>query len=160
MSETRSLSQLLRPSILDDFGLEVSFESLTASFAQRTGTAVRFTSTCSGRLHEDMETHLYRIAQEALTNVARHSGATAVDLTLKESGRVVELTIEDNGRGLVKKPSDSVGGVGLHSMQARAHEIGGTIEIVNKREGGLRIVVQAPIVRVERHDPQDAIAVG
>lgn len=161
MSETRTLSQLLRPSILDDFGLAVSLESLTESFAQRTGTAVRFTSTCSGRLHEDMETHLYRIAQEALTNVARHSGATTVDLMLKESGPFVELIIEDNGRGMVKTTPDSLGGVGLHSMQARAREIGGSIEIINRREScGVRILVRAPIVRVERYESQDAIAVS
>lgn len=161
MSETRSMSQLLRPSILDDFGLAVSLESLTESFAQRTGTVARFTSEWPGRLPEDMETHLYRIAQEALTNVARHSGATAVDLTLKERGRFVELTIEDNGRGMVKTTPDSPGGVGLHSMQARAREIGGTIEIINRRDSkGVRILVRAPIVRCERHESQDAIAVS
>lgn len=157
MTQTRSMSQLLRPSVLDDFGLSASLESLADSYRQRTGTDVRFTSNASGRLHEHLETHLYRIAQEALTNVARHSAATAVDLTLTERGSVVELHIEDNGHGL-PKPAAEARGVGLRSMRARAREINGAIELSTRPGGGLRVVVRAPLVRAEHHEPQDAIA--
>src|SRR5690606_29134408 len=71
MSEARSLPQLLRPSILDDFGLSASLEWLADRFRERTGIAVSYVSTVQQRLGDETETHLFRIAQEAFTNVAR-----------------------------------------------------------------------------------------
>lgn len=159
MSQTRSMSQLLRPSVLDDFGLSASLESLAESFGQRTGTQVRFQSTWSGRLHEDTETHLYRIAQEALTNVARHSGASAVHLSLTRLGDTLELAIEDNGRGLSRTAGEPTG-VGLRNMRARAREIGGTIAMTPGEHGGFRIVVRSALVPSERHEHEDAVAVS
>jgi signal transduction histidine kinase len=172
MSQARGMSHLLRPSILDDFGLSVALESLAESFTQRTGIVVAFRSTCGGRLPGDTETHLFRIAQEALTNVARHSGANRVELTLLERNGHVELTVEDNGRGLPKPagvgrsfnsaqtPAAEPRGLGLRSMRARAQQIGGTIEMTNEAGRGLRIVVHAPSVEAARHESPHPVAAG
>ena len=77
IGNVRQMSQLLRPTILDDFGLEAGLRWLGEGFAARTGIEANFDSSFSGRLPDETETHLFRIAQEALTNVARHSGAQA-----------------------------------------------------------------------------------
>ena len=96
----RELSQLLRPTILDDFGLDAGLRWLSEGFKQRTGIEVAYESAFHGRLADETETHLFRIAQEALTNVARHSGATRVTITLKSENSSIYLSIADNGRGL------------------------------------------------------------
>jgi signal transduction histidine kinase len=159
MSQTRTMSQLLRPSLLDDFGLEESIGPLVQSFGQRTGMEVSFRSAWPSRLDEITETHLYRIVQEALTNAARHSGASRVDVSLRQKDRSVELVIEDNGRGL-RKTSQRSSGLGLRSMRARAEQLGGALTMEKPKDGGLRIVVRAPIVETEAYEKQDAIAVG
>jgi signal transduction histidine kinase len=159
MSQTRTMSQLLRPSLLDDFGLKESIEPLVQSFGQRTGVEVSFRSNWPRRLDELTETHLYRIVQEALTNAARHSGATRVDVSLVQHDRTVELVIEDNGRGLPKAGPRS-SGLGLRSMRARAEQIGGVLTMENPKGGGLRIAVRATIAETESYEQQDAIAVG
>src|SRR5690348_17250079 len=103
------MSQLLRPTILDDFGLEAGLRWLCDGFGARTGIAVELHSTHSGRLPEETETHLYRIAQEGLTNVARHSGAKHVTLKLEPRGDAIHLSIEDDGRGLPAAAADNRG---------------------------------------------------
>src|SRR5690606_29940125 len=99
ISNVRELSQLLRPVILDDFGLDASLRWLGERFSERTNIAWRYRSSFSGRLPEDVETHLFRITQEALTNVARHSKADEVNVDLRSEGDRVRLRIADNGRG-------------------------------------------------------------
>ena len=91
ISKGREMSQLLRPSVLDDFGLCPSLQGLADSFMQRTGIAVRTRFEFADRLPEATETHLFRVAQEALTNIARHSSATEVDLTLEPERNALVL---------------------------------------------------------------------
>src|SRR5260221_12807291 len=85
IGNVRQMSQLLRPTILDDFGLEAGLRWLAEGFQARTGTEVKVVSTYSGRLPDETETHLFRIAQEALTNIARHAGAKHVEIKLQSS---------------------------------------------------------------------------
>ena len=99
IGNVRQMSQLLRPTILDDFGLEAGLRWLAEGFAARTGVELDFQSSYAGRLPDETETHLYRIAQEALTNVARHSGARHVALRLESRGQQIRLEIRDDGRG-------------------------------------------------------------
>ena len=87
IGNVRQLSQLLRPTILDDFGLEAGLRWLAEGFAARTGIEVEFKADSPGRLPDETETHLFRIAQEALTNVARHSEAKHVRSRLRTSRR-------------------------------------------------------------------------
>src|SRR5207249_1624722 len=100
IGNVRQLSQLLRPTILDDFGLEAGLRWLAEGFTHRTGIEVEFQCESLGRLPDETETHLFRIAQEALTNVARHSGAKQVWMSLARQSGEVLLAIRDNGRGL------------------------------------------------------------
>jgi signal transduction histidine kinase len=146
IANVRELSQLLRPVILDDFGLDAGLRWLGERFSDRTGIRVDYISTFKGRLPDETETHLFRIAQEAFTNIARHSGATEVHVALESEDGVVTLTVEDNGRGigvgdLLQSPS-----LGMTGMRARARQAGGQFRTAKPPGGGLRIEVQVPTV--------------
>jgi len=142
ISNVRELSQLLRPSILDDFGLKAGLQSLADSFGQRTGIEVRANIDFEGRLPGETETHLFRIAQEALTNVVRHSGAKHVNLTLASKGNGVALTISDDGHGLT--PRNGRSGFGMMGMRERMHAAGGEL-LVDSRPGGLTVTAEVPL---------------
>lgn len=96
----RELWQLLRPVILDDLGLRAGLRWLALKSSERPGIRVGFQSNGEGRLPEEVETHLFRICQEALTNIARHSGASEASIQFEVSSGSVVLTVEDDGRGL------------------------------------------------------------
>jgi len=142
--DVREMSQLLRPTILDDFGLDAALRSLTDSFSQRTGISVTYQSSLNGgRLGDQVETNLFRIAQEALTNVARHAQASAVSMNLdKKDGRVV-LTIRDNGLG-IEGSGRRKGGLGLAGMETRARACGGTLHIETAMGKGMAVEVTCP----------------
>src|ERR1035437_2407306 len=108
IGNVRQMSQLLRPTILDDVGLEAGLRWLVEGFAARTGIEATLESSYSGRLPDETETHLFRIAQEALTNVARHSGAKRVAVKLESSGDEIRLTVHDDGRGLAGDSASEV----------------------------------------------------
>lgn len=143
IGNVRQMSQLLRPTILDDFGLEAGLRWLCDGFAARTGIAVDLHSTHSGRLPEETETHLYRIAQEALTNVARHSGAKHVTVKLEPRGDEIHLSIEDDGRGLPGAPDGR--GMGMIGMRARARSAGGDVTVRSRPGEGVVIEVRVPV---------------
>jgi signal transduction histidine kinase len=142
MSNVRELSQLLRPSILDDFGLNAALQWLADSFQQRTGIEVEARIAHEGRLPGETETHLFRIAQEALTNVARHSGAKRVELSLSAEGGRLRLTIADNGHGLTPRAGRT--GFGMMGMRERMRAAGGELH-VHSRPGGLSVVAEVPV---------------
>jgi signal transduction histidine kinase len=146
IANVRELSQLLRPVILDDFGLDASLKWLADKFSERTGIQVRYSCSFSGRLSDETETHLFRIAQEALTNIARHSGATKVDIELTKRDGYIWLNIADNGKGLQKKSDTPKPSIGMVGMRARARHAGGDIRIEPSSEGGLALVVWVPLV--------------
>src|SRR5262249_3977848 len=148
IGNVRQLSQLLRPTILDDFGLEAGLRWLCEGFDARTGIHVQFESNFSGRLADETETHLFRIAQEALTNVARHSGAKQVKVKLESNRTQICLTIQDDGRGLVSPPDGS--GLGMIGMRARARSANGDVEVRSRPGEGVLIEVRIPL-RHETH---------
>jgi signal transduction histidine kinase len=154
ISNVRELSQLLRPTILDDFGLDASLRWLTDRFRERTGIEVDYKSGFTGRLPDETETHLFRIVQEALTNVARHSGDTRVAIHLRADGDSIRLTLSDNGRGVPEKsrqrshsmdPHGDGVGMGLSGMRARARSAGGGLTLKSEPNGGVTIDVWAPM---------------
>jgi signal transduction histidine kinase len=149
IANVRELSQLLRPVILDDFGLDAGLRWLTEKFGQRVRIKIEYESHLAGRLESKTETHLFRIAQEGLTNIARHSQATNVIITLKAEADTVRLTILDNGRGLSPDRQESPASLGLIGMRARARECGGTLALLPVQPNGLRIVVEVPLHLVE-----------
>ncbi|HLK67197.1 MAG TPA: ATP-binding protein [Bryobacteraceae bacterium] len=151
IGNVRQMSQLLRPTILDDFGLEAGVRWLCDGFSARTGIEVNFISDFSGRLPDETETHLFRIAQEALTNVARHSGAKHVTVRLESAHGQITLTIQDDGRGL-SVPAVGDGGqpgrpasLGMIGMRARARSAGGDVAVRSKPDQGVLIEVRVPI---------------
>ena len=156
----RELSQLLRPTILDDFGLEASLRWLADGFMERTGIAVVFTSNFSGRLSDETETHLFRIGQEALTNVARHSGATKVEIRLMAEDNTIHLSIGDNGRGLPVEVEPGRKGLGMTGMRARARTAGGELTIGQFEGSGVLLDVVVPKQVVQQSEPRDQHLVG
>jgi len=144
IGNVRQMSQLLRPTILDDFGLEAGLRWLAEGFAARTGIEVTVDSNYSGRLPDETETHLFRISQEALTNIARHSGAQHVQMNLASNGEDIRLTIQDDGRGLGGAPATAGRGLGLIGMRARARSAGGDVSVHSRAGDGVLIEVRVP----------------
>jgi len=151
IQNVRELSHLLRPTILDDFGLDAGIRWLAERFAQRTGIEADYQSTFSGRMPDETETHLFRIVQEALTNVARHSGATRVAIELARNGSRVHLKVKDNGRGF--RPNGA-SGLGLVGMRARAESVGGELQI-SSNGAGVAVDLWAPVADGERNHAQN-----
>jgi signal transduction histidine kinase len=143
ISNVRELSQLLRPTILDDFGLDAGIGWLTDRFRERTGIEAEFKSDFDGRLADETETHLFRIVQEALTNIARHSSATHVDIHLRPEDHRIRLTIRDNGKGLKEHAGST--GMGLIGMRARARSAGGELDLKSQPGKGVTIEAWAPL---------------
>ncbi|MFM8360004.1 MAG: sensor histidine kinase, partial [Verrucomicrobiota bacterium] len=147
IANVRELSQLLRPVILDDLGLEAGLQWLADSFSQRTRLDVDFRAEGIRRYADETETHLFRIAQEALTNIARHSQATAVTVRLLADRSTIRLRIEDNGRGLPAGGPDPSRPptLGMTGMRAWARQCGGDLELAAAEPHGLRIEVAVPV---------------
>jgi len=116
---------------------------LTERFTERTRIVADYQSSYPRRLTDEQETHLFRIAQEALTNIARHSEAQTAALCLSAGPRTVTLTIEDDGKGL-PQPAGQRLSLGMVGMRARARQIGGDLRTETGSLGGLRLVVSAP----------------
>lgn len=152
ISDVREMSQLLRPTMLDDFGLDAALRSLTESFSQRTGISMNYQSNLTDqRLADGAETSLFRIAQEALTNVARHAQATEVNVALDRRDSQVSLLIRDNGKGTetvkrkANKQSLNSGGLGMAGMETRAQACGGRLSVESAPGQGMKIEVTCPI---------------
>ena len=153
----RDLSQLLHPSMLDDFGLPTTLATYLRSFSQRTGIRAQLAETIEDRLVPAVEVGVYRIVQEAFNNIVQHSGATACVVSLSAGGGVLRLVVEDNGRGLgpFPRPADVRQGLGLIGMRERAQGLGGTFHIENAATGGTRISVTLPLQVVEPFEADD-----
>jgi signal transduction histidine kinase len=141
----RDLSQLLHPSTLDDFGLPETLSAYLRSFSKRTGihTDLQFRN-CDGRLPQPIEVGVYRILQEALTNVARHSGAGHVVVVLARDEHAVHVTVEDDGAGFVRN-AVRTNGLGVIGMRERAQSLDGSFSIEDRSGGGTRICVTVPL---------------
>jgi signal transduction histidine kinase len=154
LDRIRTQSQWLHPGLLDDFGLEKALEYCIRQFQQQTGIQVRLTASGPvDTIPEDNAIHVYRIAQEALSNVSRHSGAKEgwVRLTCSDGG--VELEVEDRGKGMVVEADGRAGqrGLGLISMRERAELMGGELQVRQAAQGGLIVSVRVPArARAER----------
>jgi len=143
----RDLSQLLHPSMLDDFGLPTTLATYLRSFSQRTGIRAHLAGTIDDRLMAPIEVCVYRIVQEAFNNIVQHSGATACTVSLSAGTGLLRLIVEDNGRGLgpLALAAEARQGLGLIGMRERAQALGGTFLIENGATGGTRISVTMPL---------------
>lgn len=142
LEKVRALSQALHPVILEEAGLESAVDHYLPVFERRTGIAVRYTKRGDARpVARETSIHLYRILQEALNNVARHSGVKEADVRLAFEPGFVSLEVEDRGSGFQKKGH---GGLGLVSMRERAEMAGGNIEFLNGSQGGALVRFTVP----------------
>lgn len=146
LEEVRRIAQELRPELLEHLGLVSALTSLATSFAERTGVAVdrRFTRELP-RLRAEAELALYRVAQESLTNVARHSGAGGVTLVLEPREGSVLLRVRDDGRGFDGDPPVERGG--LRGMRERAVMVGGRLAVGPAAGGGAEVLFEVPTER-------------
>ncbi|UUW90263.1 sensor histidine kinase [Nocardioides sp. WV_118_6] len=135
LDDVRRVARELRPGVLDDLGLHAALAALTTDVAAHGGPAVRRTfGPGLPDLGHDVEVVVYRVAQEALTNVVRHARATRVDLSLLRLGQEVVLEVADDGCGFGGATADREG-TGLIGMRDRAALVGGTVEVYSGERG-------------------------
>ncbi len=157
IAQTREISINLRPSMLDDTGLILTLFWHFNRYTSQTDIKVNFQhyNLLEKRFQTEIETTVFRIIQEALTNVARYAKTESVDVTLKLEGNVITLEISDQGQGFDLGSVDPSSHVGLSSMRDRAYSVGGLMEIQTAPHMGTHIHVVIPLVgTVERrqHD--------
>jgi signal transduction histidine kinase len=139
------LTSQLRPEILDDLGLEAAIEWYTQEFSQRTGVEVLLNMDSGLAIAPDISLTLFRIMQESLTNIARHSKATKVEITLKSAGESINFRISDNGVGITENGLKSKKSFGLIGMKERADSLGGTFDIYCENGFGTIIKLVFPL---------------
>lgn len=146
LDRIRTQSQWLHPGVLDDFGLEKALQRVVEQFERQSD--IRTTLSASGPLElvrPDFAIHIYRIVQEALSNIGRHSGSSRAEVRVTYAGGGLKLEIEDHGGGL---PADSArtvdSGLGLVSMRERAELMGGQLRLQRPAHGGLAVEVRVP----------------
>ena len=134
----------LRPTALDDLGLRAALTNYVQDWSKRVGIAadLHTSGLLDERLPSDAETTLYRIAQEALTNVAKHARARHVDVILERRTDYVLLVVEDDGVGFDPAAGGGTEGFGLAGMQERAALVGATLEIESAPDAGTTILVR------------------
>lgn len=145
LQDVRRLAVELRPKALDDFGLIPALQRLTESFVEHTGIKVELESRLPvTRLPTEIETVLYRVVQEALTNVVKHARAERVSIVLRERDGKVAAVIEDDGRGIASD-ADATGGLGLVGMRERVALVEGRLDVESTEGAGTTIVVEVPL---------------
>jgi signal transduction histidine kinase len=147
--EIRRMAFELRPAVLDDFGLAAALRLYVDRFSKQTGIAVSLSCPDNvGRWQQQIEATVFRVMQEALTNVVKHSGASTVQLRLHKAAESLELMIEDDGRGLgtgSRGFSRGAEGLGFVNMRERVAELHGTFNVESPNGSGTRIAVTIPV---------------
>ena len=157
LDEVGRLARGLHPSALDDLGLAAALERYAAEFEEshRIKVAVHLRNLGLKRLPRPVETALYRIVQEALTNIAKHAGAKTAEICVESHPSLVCATVQDDGRGfdvdLTRRTSDASKHLGIHGMQERAVRLKGTLTIESMPWGGTTISVRIPLTE-NSHD--------
>jgi len=145
----RDLSQLLRPSMLDDFGLPETLKWYLRKFSDRTGVRTELIDErLTERLPIDVEVCVYRVIQEAVTNVSRHARATACNVFVQRLASSIVVTVEDDGVGLPPPESgngDRRGGLGLVGIRERVSDLGGAFRIEGRSGRGTRLTIELPL---------------
>lgn len=141
--EVRRIAVRLRPEALADLGLQSALSALATSFGEHAGLRIERRLQRIGPLSEEQELVVYRVAQEALTNVARHARAIGCELTLARDGVEVILRVRDDGRGLPVDALDS--STGIRGMRERAMLIGAHLSIGAATGGGTEVVLRVPV---------------
>jgi signal transduction histidine kinase len=148
LNNIRTLSQALHPVLLEETGLESTLDWFISEVGRQTGLALHYEKTGEPfAVETSAGVHIYRVLQEALNNVSRHSGASDAWIRLKYSPDSLELEVEDRGKGFVSEKMQR--GIGLVAMRERAELIGGTLAISPHPQGGTTVRLQIP--RIKAH---------
>src|SRR5438477_7532837 len=148
ISAIRKIATELRPGVLDDAGLEAAIDWQVQDFQKRTGIKCEFVSDLKdSRLSQDRATGAFRIFQETLTNIARHAGATRVNIRLAASHGKLILEVEDNGKGVTARDLSGAKSLGLLGMRERAMMLDGEVTIVGRRGKGTTVGLRIPLAR-------------
>jgi signal transduction histidine kinase len=144
LQDVRRLAVELRPTALDDFGLTAALERLADNFSEQSGIAIELEAGLGHeRLPSDIETVLYRLVQEALTNVVKHAHAQHVGIVVRRKEGVVTAVIEDDGRGF--EDGKGEGGLGLVGMRERVALVNGRFRIESAANAGTTLLVEVPV---------------
>jgi signal transduction histidine kinase len=154
MNEIRNMALLLRPSMLDDFGLLPALEWQAREIGRRTGLRVQVSSEMSGELPEEHKTCVYRVVQEALNNCAQHAQANAVQVSVRQEDGQILVTVQDDGSGF---DPERVRGLGLLGMEERARHLGGSFQIDSRPGRGTLLRVTLPRRDVVVPEPEPAV---
>jgi len=145
LDNVRGLSQALHPSILEEAGLERTIEWYLSTLERQLDVAVSYERSGTPSVVDSaIGIHVYRVLQEALNNVARHSGSRQAWVRLRFEANTLELDVEDHGKGLGTTLARR--GLGLVAMRERAALVGGTLELARPREGGTLVRLRVPLV--------------
>jgi signal transduction histidine kinase len=145
MNEIRNMALLLRPSMLDDFGLLPALEWQAREIGKRTGLRVQVASEMPGELPEEHKTCVYRVVQEALNNCAQHAQASALQVSVRHQAGQIVVTVQDDGSGF---DPNRVRGLGLLGMEERARHLGGTFHIDSRPGRGTLLRVTLPLAEM------------
>jgi two-component system, NarL family, sensor histidine kinase UhpB len=148
LEDVRRTAQELRPEMLEDLGLVSALTELSRKFAEQSGISVerRFANELP-KLSDEAEIAVYRVAQESLTNVARHAHAQRVDVTLDAGVDSVVLRVVDDGRGLTDGVAGHNGHAGVRGMRERALLVGGALAVKTGRNGGVEVRLEVPTAK-------------
>lgn len=142
--EVKTLSTTLRPRVLDKFGLPAAVEWQCQEFEDRSGVKCRVQLPTNELVHEQ-STSLFRILQEALTNVSRHAEANCVDVPLEVHDTSVTLVVRDDGLGIGRQAVEAPDSLGLLGMSERAESLGGSLKIERQPPRGTLVLVRIPL---------------
>ncbi len=146
INQVRRISAELRPGVLDDLGLLAACEWQAQEFHRRTGIPCAVASNLGDtKLGRTLSTAVFRIFQEALTNVARHAEAQRVSVRLEREGDELELDVNDDGKGITEQAAKSPASLGLMGLRERAKRLGGEVTVVPRKPKGTRVRLSAPI---------------
>jgi signal transduction histidine kinase len=138
--EARSMARGIFPVHVDHTGLSIALSELAQNTRRLTGTAIEVDHVADVQIESpEVAMHLYRIAQEAVANAVRHSGASQVVISLLMEGSYLKLTINDNGRGIEASEGWEGLGMGLRTMHYRAHAMGAELAIAEGSHGGTSV---------------------
>jgi signal transduction histidine kinase len=156
LEKVRSLSRALHPVILDEAGLESALDAYLPGFEKQTGIGIQYEREGAAReIERGVAIHLYRVVQEALSNVARHSQSKSATVRLRFGADVVVLEVEDAGTGFGRREKQ---GMGMVSMRERAEMVGGRVEFLDREGGGAMVRVTVPAGDAGRPPGRVAVA--
>ena len=148
INSVRRIARELRPDILDKLGLKDAIEWQAEEFTKRTGIDC-IVSISSGEIEydHDLSTTIFRIVQESLTNVARHSGASISRIGLKFDNGNINLTIDDNGKGITEDEIENTKSLGIVGIKERVYSVNGKLTITGHIEKGTKISIIIPVIK-------------